>query len=126
MKVSVSLSRDGPEDWVSATRFAVEAERLGVDCLWSAEAWGQDGVSPLAYLAAKTSTDEAGLGDFAGGDANSGAVGNDGDDVGVHVGRTVLVGVGNERTTGDGGVARDSVQRVRSVGCGRRSRSCTR
>jgi hypothetical protein len=35
-------------------RFAVECERLGVDFCWSAEAWGQDCVAPLAYLAAFT------------------------------------------------------------------------
>ena len=66
MKVSVSLGRDGPlggsDAWASASRFAVEAERLGVDCVWSAEAWGQDGVSPLAYLAAKTSRMKLGSG----------------------------------------------------------------
>jgi F420-dependent oxidoreductase-like protein len=33
----------------------VEAERLGVDTVWSTEAWGTDGVVPLAYLAARTS-----------------------------------------------------------------------
>jgi F420-dependent oxidoreductase-like protein len=32
----------------------VEAEKLGVDAAWSAEAWGQDAVAPLAFLAART------------------------------------------------------------------------
>ena len=31
--------------------FACEAEKLGVDQAWSAEAWGMDAISPLAYLA---------------------------------------------------------------------------
>jgi F420-dependent oxidoreductase-like protein len=31
-----------------------EAERLGYDSLWSAEAWGSDAVSPLAWIAAQT------------------------------------------------------------------------
>jgi F420-dependent oxidoreductase-like protein len=35
-------------------QFAVECERLGVDFCWSVEAWGQDAVAPLAYLAART------------------------------------------------------------------------
>ncbi len=35
--------------------FAVEAEKLGVDAAWSAEAWGQDAIAPLAFLAARTS-----------------------------------------------------------------------
>lgn len=34
--------------------FTVEAEKVGVDVAWSAEAWGQDAVAPLAYLAART------------------------------------------------------------------------
>src|SRR5271169_1840620 len=31
-----------------------EAESLGFDSVWSAEAWGSDAVSPLAWLAAQT------------------------------------------------------------------------
>ncbi|OBF29088.1 F420-dependent methylene-tetrahydromethanopterin reductase [Mycobacterium sp. ACS1612] len=36
--------------------FAVEAERLGVDSLWTPEVWGYDALTGLAYVAAKTST----------------------------------------------------------------------
>jgi len=32
-----------------------EAERLGFDSVWSAEAWGSDAVSPLAWIGAQTS-----------------------------------------------------------------------
>jgi F420-dependent oxidoreductase-like protein len=32
----------------------LEAERLGFDSVWTAEAYGSDAVSPLAYIAAKT------------------------------------------------------------------------
>lgn len=32
----------------------LEAERLGYDSIWTAEAWGSDAVSPLAWLGAKT------------------------------------------------------------------------
>jgi F420-dependent oxidoreductase-like protein len=39
-----------------------EAERLGFDSVWSAEAWGSDAFSPLAYLAAHTSTIKLGTG----------------------------------------------------------------
>src|SRR5436853_3948693 len=42
--------------------YVVEAERLGVDSAWSAEAWGYDAVTPLAYLAAKTSRIRLGTG----------------------------------------------------------------
>jgi F420-dependent oxidoreductase-like protein len=37
-----------------AVDFVVEAERLGADSVWVAEAWGYDAFTPLAYLAAKT------------------------------------------------------------------------
>ena len=36
--------------------FAADAERLGVESLWSPEAWGFDALTPLAYVAAQTST----------------------------------------------------------------------
>ncbi|MGE0730363.1 MAG: LLM class flavin-dependent oxidoreductase [Acidimicrobiia bacterium] len=41
-------------DFEEQVDFVREAERLGVDVVWSAEAWGQDAVVPLAYLAACT------------------------------------------------------------------------
>ena len=31
-----------------------EAESLGYDSVWSAEAWGSDAVTPLAWIAAQT------------------------------------------------------------------------
>src|SRR6266851_6646030 len=37
-----------------AVEFAVEAEKLGLDICWVAEAWGADAPSPLGYLAART------------------------------------------------------------------------
>jgi F420-dependent oxidoreductase-like protein len=33
-----------------------EAERLGYDSVWTAEAWGSDAVSPLAWIGAQTTT----------------------------------------------------------------------
>ena len=45
---------DSP-DFRETAQHVVDAERLGVDTVWSAEAWGTDGVVPLAYLAALTS-----------------------------------------------------------------------
>jgi F420-dependent oxidoreductase-like protein len=56
MKVAVGLHRYAITDWPETTAFALEAERLGVDSLWSAEAWAHDGATPLAYLIAKTTT----------------------------------------------------------------------
>lgn len=49
-------------DWDDLTNFTMEAERLGVDSIWSPEAWGFDGATPLAYLAAKTSRIKLGTG----------------------------------------------------------------
>ncbi|HUF52302.1 MAG TPA: LLM class flavin-dependent oxidoreductase [Dehalococcoidia bacterium] len=45
----------GRENWDKTIDFIVEAEKLGVDYVWSAEAWGSDGISPLAFAAARTS-----------------------------------------------------------------------
>lgn len=55
MKIGVGLRRNAPDDWESMATFAAEAERLGVASLWSAETWGFDGATPLAYVAARTS-----------------------------------------------------------------------
>src|ERR1700745_3839899 len=38
----------------NAGECAVEAEKLGLDVCWVAEAWGADAPSPLGYLAART------------------------------------------------------------------------
>ena len=58
----VSTYTSSSEDWASAVAYAVEAERLGVDSAWTAETWGYDGATPLAYLAAKTSKIRLGTG----------------------------------------------------------------
>jgi F420-dependent oxidoreductase-like protein len=54
MRIAISL-RLANEDWQQASAYVVEAERLGVDFVWSAEAWGHDGATPLAFVAARTS-----------------------------------------------------------------------
>jgi F420-dependent oxidoreductase-like protein len=46
---SMPHSDDGVE-------FVMEAERLGVDSVWVPEFWAYDALTPLAYLAARTST----------------------------------------------------------------------
>ena len=38
-------------DWADK---AVEAEKMGFTSVWTAEAWGSDALTPLAYLAART------------------------------------------------------------------------
>jgi F420-dependent oxidoreductase-like protein len=54
LRLSISL-RLANDDWAAASTYVIEAERLGVDCVWSAEAWGHDAVTPLAFIAARTS-----------------------------------------------------------------------
>lgn len=56
MKTAIQIGNAGAFglDWPSTVAYVQESERIGVDYVWSAEAWGQDAVSPLAYLAAKT------------------------------------------------------------------------
>ncbi|HVW32010.1 MAG TPA: LLM class flavin-dependent oxidoreductase [Acidimicrobiia bacterium] len=50
MQVAIGSVVLGPQD----VDFVVEAERLGAHSVWVPEAWGQDALTPLAYLAART------------------------------------------------------------------------
>ena len=62
MKTSISIGAYGRRDIKDVMEFVVEAERLGVDHAWAAEAWGTDAVTTLAYLAARTSNIKLGTG----------------------------------------------------------------
>lgn len=65
MKVSIGIggAASGRErNFDRDVEFVVEAEALGVDAVWSAEAWGQDAIAPLAFLAAKTERIRLGTG----------------------------------------------------------------
>ncbi|MGK0169753.1 MAG: F420-dependent oxidoreductase-like protein [Gammaproteobacteria bacterium] len=64
MRTSIQIGSAGAFGlgWSSSVEYVQEAERLGVDDVWSAEAWGQDAVTPLAYLAAKTNRVRLGTG----------------------------------------------------------------
>ena len=64
MRVSISVGSaySTGENWSDLVDYVVEAERLGVDEVWSAEAWGTDAIVPLAYLAARTSRIRLGTG----------------------------------------------------------------
>ena len=50
------------EDWAQLVDYTVEADRMGVDFVWSAEAWGMDAIVPLAYMAAVTKNITLGTG----------------------------------------------------------------
>jgi F420-dependent oxidoreductase-like protein len=58
IRIAVSAGPGG-EDTVT---FVQEAERLGVHSIWTAEAWGTDALTPLAFFAAKTSRIHLGSG----------------------------------------------------------------
>jgi alkanesulfonate monooxygenase SsuD/methylene tetrahydromethanopterin reductase-like flavin-dependent oxidoreductase (luciferase family) len=53
MKVSIGIGGAASgqrRDFDQLVEYVVEAEKLGVDTVWTAEAWGQDAIAPLAYL----------------------------------------------------------------------------
>lgn len=52
MKVGLSTTLSSP----AAVELVVQAERLGVDSVWVPEFWAGDALTPLAFLAARTST----------------------------------------------------------------------
>src|SRR3712207_4569431 len=61
MKLGLTIGYSGanisiPEEFVQ------QAERLGYDSVWTAEAYGSDAMTPLAYLAALTSRIRLGTG----------------------------------------------------------------
>ncbi len=65
MKIAIRVggpTSGGREQFEAMLEFAVEAEKLGVDQAWSAEAWGMDAIVPLAYLAARTQRMKLGTG----------------------------------------------------------------
>jgi Luciferase-like monooxygenase len=64
MQVAVSLpiGHSAAKDWDELVAYTLEAERLGAAFVWSAEAWNQDALTPLAYLAAKTARIRLGSG----------------------------------------------------------------
>src|SRR5260370_23829206 len=67
MKVAINLGAPYASDisdiqLENQITYVVEAEQLGVDSAWAAEAWGYDAITPLAYLAARTSRIRLGTG----------------------------------------------------------------
>lgn len=65
MKASVGIggaASGRSRDFEPSVTFVVEAEKLGVSDVWSAEAWGQDAIAPLAFIAARTSRIRLGTG----------------------------------------------------------------
>jgi F420-dependent oxidoreductase-like protein len=58
MDIAVTTAINSPDD----VAFVVEAERLGATSVWVPEAWGGDALTPLGFLAARTTTIALGSG----------------------------------------------------------------
>jgi F420-dependent oxidoreductase-like protein len=54
MRISIGIGSHSSRDIKGAVEYVQAADRLGVDCVWSAEAWAHDATTSLAYMAAKT------------------------------------------------------------------------
>jgi F420-dependent oxidoreductase-like protein len=54
MRAATTIEASGFQDWSRQRDFVVEAEKLGLDICWVAEAWGSDAPSALGYYAACT------------------------------------------------------------------------
>ncbi|MCH9675545.1 MAG: LLM class F420-dependent oxidoreductase [Gammaproteobacteria bacterium] len=64
MKTSIGIGSAyyNGEDWDELVDYTVEADKMGVDHVWSAEAWGMDAIVPLAFVAARTQNIKIGTG----------------------------------------------------------------
>jgi F420-dependent oxidoreductase-like protein len=54
MGTATTIEASGFQPWSDGRDFVVEAEKLGLDICWVAEAWGSDAPSALGYYAACT------------------------------------------------------------------------
>lgn len=54
MRTATTIEASAGDRWAEHADFVVEAEKLGLDICWVAEAWGSDGPSALGYYAART------------------------------------------------------------------------
>ncbi|HEX2173483.1 MAG TPA: LLM class flavin-dependent oxidoreductase, partial [Dehalococcoidia bacterium] len=61
MKLGFSLNYQGAQVQLPLD-LILEAERLGYDSIWKGESYGTDTVTPLAFVAARTSRIKLGMG----------------------------------------------------------------
>ena len=54
MRTATTIEASGGARWQEQADFVVEADNLGLDVCWVAEAWGSDAPSALGYYAART------------------------------------------------------------------------
>jgi F420-dependent oxidoreductase-like protein len=93
LRASVSFGF-GRENWAEAVDFVVEAEKLGVYSAWFAEAWGSDAISPLAFVAARTSRIMLGTGIIQAGTRTPALVGMTSATLQLLTGGRFLLGLG--------------------------------
>jgi len=62
MKTAIGIGGYASDNIKTIVDYVQTADRLGVDYVWSAEAWGQDAVTTLAYLAGQTENIKLGTG----------------------------------------------------------------
>lgn len=62
MRVSVAIGGYAGVDPTGVIEYVQAAEAIGVDEVWTAEAWGQDAITPLAFIAGHTSKIKLGTG----------------------------------------------------------------
>ena len=62
MRISINIGGYARAEIKGVAAYVRGAEKIGVDCVWSAEAWGQDAVTSIAYLAGQTETIHLGTG----------------------------------------------------------------
>ena len=51
MRLGLQLGYTDPHE---AVELAIHADRLGLDCVWTSEAWGADAVTVASWIAART------------------------------------------------------------------------
>ena len=109
-----------------SSTFVVEAEKLGLDVCWVAEAWGTDAPSALGYLAARTDRMLLGSGVLQVGTRSPVMVAQTAITLSNLSGGRFLLGLGASGPAGDRGPARRLVQPAAGAHCARPSRSCGR
>ena len=62
MKLGLSLGYWGSNPPTQHIQMAQQAEQLGYDSVWTAEAYGSDALTPLAWIGAQTSRIRLGTG----------------------------------------------------------------
>jgi len=79
MKLGFGMGYWGAAPSPDAQELVLEAERLGYDSIWTAEAYGSDALTPLAWYGSRTAQGEAGNVDHPDVGTDPGGYGDGGD-----------------------------------------------